>query len=305
MPVYKKDVDHVLQSIKSPFDWRGDLISANNLFHQGKSQYEMAVTRYGKIIETVLRELYREISWVMPPKQRTEFPKIESEIGRGKPFGKFGLGDTVRFYSDSGLFAFFNNYLGFSLFDSVRLNEINQFRIDQAHYSKEIEKEKVNQIRKDVTAILLKLGLIENDPDEIIIEQTPKGTTDKLKEKEILQQSMQRLVTKLRCGLLNEPIIDFNDQIIRDDGYSADVWAKIDIVGVYADKEEIVIIVRVIDFNTSIMGDPTPAYEKIAENAHRTIAKIAPEVKGRLRISLFDKSNDEEPENSAFSTFCF
>jgi len=110
------------------------------------------VTKYGKIIELLLRDLFREISIILPPRERTGFLQLEMQIGKSRPFGKFGLGEMIDFFSKSEIFSLLNNFLRNTIFNSNRLNDINSYRIDQTHYDVEILKAEVDNIRKDVTS---------------------------------------------------------------------------------------------------------------------------------------------------------
>lgn len=299
MPVRPEDMDRLLAAIKGKSDWESKLISANYLFHQGSSQYESAVNKYGKIIELLLRELFREISLVLPPKEKTNFLTIESQIGHGKPFGNFGLGETISFFSQTKIFDLLNGYVKSPIFDSNRLIEMNNFRVNQTHYDVKIEKSRVDNIRKDVTCILLDLKLIASDPEKIIIT---KGEAKESQTKEKKQNGMQQIVTRIRCELLDNSKIDHIEEIIRNDGWSAQVQAKMDIAGVYAEKTDLAAIVRVLELDTPI-DDPDEIYDNLNQKIQEFIGKIAPEVKGKIKVLFFEEYEEHGLEKAAYVVF--
>ena len=111
MSVRPQDMERALENAKKASNWENKLVSANNLFHQGSSQYSAAVNQYGKIVEILLRHFFQEISLILPPKDRTGFLQLEGQIGRGRPFGNFGLGQMIDFFSKAGIFTLLNNFL--------------------------------------------------------------------------------------------------------------------------------------------------------------------------------------------------
>lgn len=291
MSVRPQDIERMLENIRKASDWENKLVSANNLFHQGPSQYSAAVNQYGKIIEILLRHLFQEISVILPPKERTSFLQFEGHIGKGKPFGNFGLGQMIDFFSNVGMFALLNNFLKDDLFVPTRLNDINNFRIDQTHYDEIIEKTKVDDIRKDTTRILLRLRLIMKDPE--IVETAKVEALDGKKTQKERIEGLQRILTKIRCGLLENAMVEFWSPLDREDGWSAVVEVKAEITGAYVDKDEhFIVIVRVLELQTPLDGEEE-AYQDLSSKVREIIGSIASETKGKLEIVYF--AEYEEP----------
>ena len=186
------------------------------------------------------------------------------------------------------MFSFLGSFLGSNVFDLGRLNDINNFRIDQTHYDEKITRDKVDNIRKDTTNILVKLQLIEKDPEEIVV--VTKETHEPSAHQERLKD-LQRLVTKIKCGLLENATFDVWDEVQKD-GWSACVQAKIEIIGSCVDGESLAVVVRILEFDTPL-DDPSNAYERLDKKVREIVGKIAPETKGKLKIYCL--SEDEGP----------
>lgn len=286
--VRPQDLTRMLENLKKVADWKGRLISANDLFNQGSSQYSAAVNQYGKIIDLLLRELCREMYAILPPKEKANFPQIEDQIAGGNPFGDFTLGQSIDFFSKTGLFQKLNALLGGAIFDDARLRAVNNYRVDQTHYDKKIEKLEVDNIRKDITDILLGLKLIEKDPEEVIVAKTSDKNM-KANQKEHLED-LQRMIIKIRCGLLNNSAIQFWEHIDRQDGWSGEINVEAEITGVYMDSDErIVLLVRVLELETP-EGEEDTGYDIVGKRVRDIIAKIAPELKEKIRILYFVES---------------
>jgi hypothetical protein len=46
MAIRSQDIERMFENIKKTSAWESKLVSANNLFHQGSSQYSAAVARF-------------------------------------------------------------------------------------------------------------------------------------------------------------------------------------------------------------------------------------------------------------------
>ena len=296
MSVRQQDMERMLEHTKKTADWTSKLVSANNLFHQGPSQYSAAVNQFGKIIEILLRHLFQEISIILPPKDRTDFLRFEGQVGKGRPFGNFGLGQMIDFFSKAGIFVLLNGFLKESVLVSADLNTINDFRVGQTHFDEKIERGKVDKIREDTTNILLKLGLTEKDPETIEVAKA-KVQEDKKIQNEMLE-GLKRILTKIRCGLLENATVEFWSPLDRGDGWSSVVEAKAEIAGIYIDKNKLfTVIVRVLEVQTPL-DEEEQAHQDLSSKVREIIVRIAPEVKEKLKILFFAEYEGQIIEGS-------
>jgi hypothetical protein len=293
-----KDMERIIKSIKRSSDWEDKLKSANNLFHMGPKQFSAAVNQYGKIVEILLGSLFKEIIVVILPKEKKGILAIEAEVGRGKAFGDFGLGQMIRVFSKAKIFNLINETLKDRIFDVERLSNINNFRIDQTHYDEEITRNKVDDIRKDTTDILLKLGLIAKDPDATVTTQKVSSESEAQRQR---KEMLKRLLSKIRLGLIEKEMIELNYPLDRGNGWYGDVQAKAEIIGVYLDdKETFTVVVRVLEVLIPV-DEEEDAYQSMSTKVREIIESIAPETKQKLKILFFAEYDGSGLEGSAYA----
>jgi hypothetical protein len=296
MTVKQQDAIRILGNIRKASNWENDLVSANDLFHLGPKKFEDAVKRYGKILEVLLRLLYKEISMIVPPNQKQTMVLAENKISEGKKaIGNFGLGQLIALFSKSGLFNLTKKCSGFDTLDPAELNKINSFRIDQTHYFEDIVRSQVDEIKKYTTGVLLQFGLITRDPEKVLEIQK------EAKEPDVRQQrmeGMQHVLRKIRLELIEKEKIELNYPLDRGDGWYGDVQTKAEILGVCIGKDEtFTVFVRVLEVLAPI-DEEEDAYQSLGARAAEIIADIVPETKEKLRILFFDERNGSRFESA-------
>jgi len=303
LEVDKRLWKQMLDNVNRAFDWEGKLKSANDLFHQGSDKFGNAAQDYSKIFEFLLRFLYKELIMVIPHQDKEKVIETEKKISKGMPAGKLGLGKLIALFSESNLFGSVNKALRSTLFDSRRLNEINEFRIDQTHYVYEAElKNQVDDIRKYTTEVLLKLNLIRNDPDEAI-QFTVVQKPDIQKR---IQENQLRKLRKIRLGLASgdKTIVEEWYEVFKNE-WSSYIEIKAEIVGLYLEHDTFVVLVRVIhaympeDFYAS--DEEENAYNRIRSKVLGIIEEIDPEIEPNLKILVFNEWSEVEKIAFEFS----
>jgi len=295
----------VLKNLTKSFNWESRLKSANDVFYQGEEKFSLAVKEYGKILEILLRLIYKETIMVIPQEKKSKIFEVEQKIGKGKlPTEKFGFGQLIGLFSKSSLFKTVKKLSGTDALDPKRLNEINGFRIDQTHYDEEIVRNEVDEIRTYTTDVLLRLQLITKDPDEPI--EIRKERMKRELEREAKRERMEklrRMLDRIRLGLVGKTSIDQNYEIIPDPfgSKSYHIEVEAEIVGIYLEiNETINAIVRAV-WHAADEDVIEEAYEKLISEILETIEKIEPEIKQNLKILVFDETYGSDLEKAAYA----
>lgn len=282
----------ILKNIKATHNWEKELKNANVLFRLGEENLEDAIKRYGKILEVLLRALYKELSMNIPPKRKSELVLAEKKVGRGRPIIKFGLGQMIGIFREAKLFNDVNKGLNSKILDPVVLDEINAFRIDQTHYDEDILKSKVNEFRESTTHLLLELRLITGDPDEEI-EIAKKRIADEAKREARLKRinKLQHLLERIRLGLIKNAVVQGHQILDNTEGWYADIEVEGEILGACIEKgETLSVIVRVTKAFAPV-DEEEKAYETLASEVRTRIEGITPETKQKMRILFFDETD--------------
>lgn len=297
--------ERVRKNLMKSFNWESKLKSANDVFYQGEEKFSLAVKEYGKILEILLRLLYKETIMVIPQKKKSEIFQVEQKIGKGEsPTEKFGFGHLIGLFSKSSLFKTVKKLSGTDGLDPKRLNEINGFRIDQTHYDEGIVRNKVDQIRRYTTDVLLKLQLITKDPDEPIeIRKERMKQELEREEKRERMEKLRRILDRIRLGLVGKTSIDQNYEIIPDPfgSKSYHIQVEAEIVGIYLGSDETVTTLVRADWHASDDDVIEEAYEKLISEIRETIEKTEPEIKQNLKILVFDETYGSDLEKAAYA----
>lgn len=295
----------VVRNLTKSFNWESRLRSANDVFYQGEEKFSLAVKEYGKILEILLRLIYKETIMVIPQEKKSKIFEVEQKIGKGKlPIEKFGFGQLIGLFSKSSLFKLVKKLSGTDALDPKRLNEINGFRIDQTHYDEEIVKNEVDEIRKYTTDVLLKLQLITKDPDEPIEirKERMKRELDREAKRERMEK-LRRILDRIRLGLVGKTSIDQNYEIIPDlfGSKSYHIEVEAEIVGIYLEIDETVTALVRASWHASDDDVIEEAYEKLISEMRETIEKIEPKIKQNLKILVFDETYGSDLEKHAYA----
>lgn len=286
----------MLENIKKSYNWEEKLNSANDLFHLGPKKFEDAVKRYGKIFEILIGYLYKEIIPTLPYKKKKSVFETEKEVGKGKAFDKLGLGQMIRVFSRSSLFEHVNRLCKTQILDSQQLEKINAFRVEQTHYDEDIRENKVDQIREYTTTVLLQLKLIAKDPEKMIEIEGTKESDARL----IRMQGLQRILKKIRLGLIEKAFVQYRELLERGNGWIADAEIQGEIAGAYLSADEtFTILVRVFELLDVPENEDEAVYEGLSSKVRETIESIAPEAKQKLKILFFDEVNESGLAGSA------
>ena len=295
----------VLKNLTKSFNWESRLKSANDVFYQGEEKFSLAVKEYGKILEILLRLIYKETIMVIPQAKKSKIFEVEQKIGKGKlPTEKFGFGQLIGLFSKSSLFKTVKKLSGTDALDPKRLNEINGFRIDQTHYDEEIVRNEVDEIRKYTTDVLLRLQLITKDPDEPI--EIRKERMKRELEREAKRERMEklrRMLDRIRLGLVGKTSIDQNYEIIPDPfgSKSYHIEVEAEIVGIYLEIDETVTALVRADWHAGDEDVIEEAYEKLISEIRETVERIEPEIKQNLKILVFDETYGSDLEKAAYA----
>lgn len=279
----------MLRDLRKSHEWEDQLKTANDLFYMGPKKYEDALRRYTKILEILLRQLYKETLPTLPREKKAKVFEAEEDVGKEKAFEKLGLGQMIGVFSRSSLFEHVNKHFKTHVLEPKLLNDANDFRIEQTHYDDDAVRHEVDQIRQYVTTILLEFKLISKDPETEMIPR-PTKTSEDLGVKQRRLENLQRIVKKLRLGLVDNPIVKDQELLEGEPGYFCDVQVEGEIVGVIlASDENFVVMVKVLTAQGPEEEEPT--YEILSTKVRETIEGIAPEVKQRFRILFFNETD--------------
>lgn len=281
----------ILKNIKVAHSWEKELKNANALFLLGEENLEDAVKRYGKILEVLLRALYKELSMNIPPKRKSELVLAEKTVGRGRPIIKFGLGQMIGIFREAKLFNDVNKGLNSKILDPVVLDEINAFRVDQTHYDEDILKSKVNEFRESTTHLLLELGLITRDPEEKI-GIAKKRIVDEAKREARLKRisKLQHTLKRLRLGLIEDAVVQGHEILDSTEGWYADIEVEGEILGACIGQDETLSVMVRVTKAFAPADEEEKAYETLASEVRTRIEGIAPEIKQKMRILFFDET---------------
>jgi hypothetical protein len=282
------DFTRILKNIEISGNWEQSLRDANDLFHFGPAKFEDAVKRYSKILELLLRYFHKEIVPTLPSRKRADVLRAETGAGKDKPFEKFTFGQEIDVFLRSGLFEHINKLCNSPILDEKRLRQINTLRTEVTHHDSTTALAEVDDARKYVTSILLRLNLINADPEK------PVEIPSEAKEPDVKKRRIENLrntVRAMRIGLIDKAYFDECFDMEKDYGWHAAGVIKGEIVGVHvAPDEAIEAIVNVLEFEHPD-EDPSEVFEHLAIKVLETLTSVAPVTKDKLRILFFDAQN--------------
>ena len=294
---------HILRNIKESYTWESRLKSANDLLHLGPEKFEDAVKGYGKIVEILLRLLYKEIILTIPYKKKKEVFEVEKKVSSGKPFEKLGLGQMISIFSRSSLLDHINNLLKTRI-DPKRLNEINDLRVKLTHYDEDVKENKVDQVREYTTDVLLQFKLIREDPEKVIEIKKQPTESDALRK---IMENLARELRKIRLGVFgrDKTIIEEIYGVESGDGWYSQVEMKAEIIGIYLDEHNMFnVLVRVLQAYMPVSfyasTEEEEVYNRVRLKVREIIKDIDPNIEQNLKVLILDEEGWSNMENSGY-----
>ena len=293
----------ILRNIKESYTWESRLKSTNDLLHLGPEKFEDAVKGYGKIVEILLRHLYKEVFLTIPYRKKREVFEVEEKVSGGKPFEKLGLGQMIRIFSRSSLFDHINKLLKVRI-DPAQLNEINDLRVKLTHYDEDVKESKVDRVREYTTDILLQFKLIREDPEKVVEIKEKPTEPDALK---IMKENLARELRKIRLEVFGrgKTIIEESYGVESGDGWYSQVEIKAEIVGIYLDEHNMLnVLVKVLQaympesFYAS--NEEEEGYDRVRSKVKEIIRDIDPNIEQNLKVLILDEEGWSRVENSSY-----
>ena len=219
--------------------------------------YSSSIIINGKILERLLKQLYRQCCDGLGASEKMRVLEIEEKIGKKKPINEFTLGQLIGLFTKAGLFKAVNKQrnLKAKFFKPEMLNKINKLRNLCVHTSYETTKEEAQWVEVTTLNILRELGISRKLPK--IKPKSFESLKFKSQEERIIGQVRQVLML-----MAEKPEYEYQDDIEFELGLIYSIYAKVKLVGAYERENEITILVQLTD---------TIIHDNVVESVHEDI----------------------------------
>lgn len=233
-----------------------------------------AVKECGTIIEQVLEKFYKDIWGHLNADEKQGILDVERKYSRKvNPVETLGLGNWIKFYSESGLPALLSKHLEIvgSAFDTTEIAKINTIRNKCTHEDYQATLEEAKSTYDHTLNLLMGTKLVKSEPVGIRAPQPFEGW--KISDQKVWGD-------KIRLLLANEPSFEIDEPWEEDMGKSYYVQGKWDFVGVTV-EDDIIRILLLEDKSSTIHEDiMDEVVQKVASMVRERIGKCFPDFAG-------------------------